>query len=135
MQCNFIVTGDLDAARSVALIVHLVNSFVFLRFVHFSSNRDLNRNAAFEQSTVHCLLKYMNYSKEVIQIIKCHEKRDLRDARLVKIQTCMRSHLTHICLMDFSILIKWTSISSFMVSGVLFHFCFIFCRNSSYQTV
>ena len=49
MQCNFIVTGDLDAARSVALIVHLVNCFVFLRFVQLS-NRDLSRNAAFEQS-------------------------------------------------------------------------------------
>ena len=50
MQCNFIVTGDLDAARSVALIVHLVNFFALLRFVQFSSNRDLSRNAAFEQS-------------------------------------------------------------------------------------
>ena len=39
--------------------------------------------------------------------------------------------LTHICLVDFSILIKWMSLFPVLgVSGVLFHFYSIFYRNS-----
>ena len=44
--------------------------------------------------------------------------------------------LAHICLMDFSILINWTSPFRILgVSGVLFHFYSILNRNSCKQTV
>ena len=42
------------------------------------------------------------------------------------VRVCVKCHLTHICLVDPSILIKWTSLLPVLgVSGVLFHFYFI----------
>ena len=47
------------------------------------------------------------------------------------IAVCFESLLTHICPVEFSIVIKWTSPFPVLgMSGVLFHFYSIFDRNS-----
>ena len=62
------------------------------------------------------------------------------NAEITYMGTCICStitaKLTHICLMDFSIFINWTSLFRILgVSGVLFHFYSISNRNSCKQTV